>query len=250
MPDDILPTELPAEDLVLQAMLYASGELDTEQAAAFEQRLGDDQAARDALCKAVELTALPGQEAAEPNPAYRSRVRHRLRQRRRHRRGLSGDNGSVYQHPAFWSVLGAALAVLFMVVISHIVATISLTVPPTPPGTNPQPSTAPGAGNAGVAPASTLADLETQIAKTEQVAMSLVAELKNANATDRPKVERLLRDAAKLLVDLDSAVLKLKSEQLTKDLADVTGKLAKNAINADALAKQRYEALLDKAKSK
>ncbi|OAI48374.1 hypothetical protein AYO44_07305 [Planctomycetaceae bacterium SCGC AG-212-F19] len=244
MPDDIVPTELPAEDLVLQAMLYASGELDAEQNAAFEQRLSDDQAARDALCKAVELTALPGQEPSEPDPAYRSRVRHRLRQRRRHRRGLSGDDSSVYQHPAFWSVLGAAIAVLFMVIISHIVASMSIPAPPTTPSTNQQPPT----GNAVRPPVPTLEDLEAQALKAETRAASIFAQLSAASAAERPKIEAQLMDTAKELVELDSAILNLKSEQLTKDLAEVNGALAKSKDNAPALTKQRYEALFEKLK--
>lgn len=248
MPDDILPTELPAEDLVLQAMLYASGELDAEQTAAFEQRLGDDQAARDALCKAVELTALPGGEPAEPDPAYRSRVRHRLRQRRRHRRGLTGDTGSLYQHPAFWSVLGAALAVLFMVVISHIVASISLTVPPTAPGTNLQPSTGPGAGNSARPAVPTLEDLQLQAARAEVRAARLYGQLAGAGAPERSAIEAQIQDIARELVELDVAMLKLNSAELSKDLADVNAALAKSQENGPALAKQRYEALLEKIK--
>lgn len=137
MAEELVPPGSAEDELVLQAMLYASGELDAEQAAAFEVLLTEDQAARDALCKAVELTqSMPGQESA-PDPAYRSRVRHRLRQRRRHRRGLQDQDGSFTQHPAFWSVLGAAVAVLLMVLISFIVAHISSS-PPTAPQSNPQ----------------------------------------------------------------------------------------------------------------
>jgi anti-sigma-K factor RskA len=62
------------------ALLYASGELDGPAAAAFEERLADDQAARDALCDAVRLQrAMTGHGELLPDPAYRDRVIHRLR---------------------------------------------------------------------------------------------------------------------------------------------------------------------------
>src|SRR5262245_6010314 len=136
MLDEPAPAESGgSDDLVLKAMLYASGELDAADAAAFEQRLGDDQAARDALCQAVELThGLGNQPPAVPDPEYRSRVRHRLRQRRRRRVGLSNLNSPFFAHPAFWSVMGAALAVLLMVIIRHMMAT-GFDQPPTTPST-------------------------------------------------------------------------------------------------------------------
>ena len=141
MLDESTPAESGgSDDLVLKAMLYASGELDAADAAAFEQRLGDDQAARDALCQAVELTqTISGDEPVAPDPEYRSRVRHRLRQRRRRRVGLSNLNSPFFAHPAFWSVMGAALAVLLMVVLSHFLATTDFGPQPTTPDTNRQP---------------------------------------------------------------------------------------------------------------
>jgi hypothetical protein len=50
--------------LALQALLYASGELEEAEAAEFEERLAADQTARDALCQAVQLT-----ETLAGNPA-------------------------------------------------------------------------------------------------------------------------------------------------------------------------------------
>jgi anti-sigma-K factor RskA len=126
------------DDLVLRAMLYASGELDAGEAAAFEQRLGEDQAARDALCQAVELSqTFANEPQPAPDPEYRSRVRHRLRQRRRHRVGLRPNQGAFFNHPAFWSVLGAAIAVLLMVILSHFVATTQFEQPDDPNLTRP-----------------------------------------------------------------------------------------------------------------
>jgi anti-sigma-K factor RskA len=175
MAEELIPPGSAEDELVLQAMLYASGELDAEQAAAFEVLLTEDQAARDALCKAVELTqSLPGQESA-PDPAYRSRVRHRLRQRRRHRQGLQNQDGSFTQHPAFWSVFGAAIAVLLMVLISFIVAHIS-TTPPTAPSSQPQPG--------------------GQRSSIDEQAGKLAEQLSKASATERTALQKQLMDLA------------------------------------------------------
>ena len=142
MHDDLIPAEPGSDDLVLKAMLYASGELDAQETAAFEQRLGEDQTARDALCHAVELTQTFGNAVPRgPDPEYRSRVRHRLRQRRRHRKGLSVSHGPFFSSPAFWSVLGAAVAVLLMVILSHIVATHEFEQLPQPGGEEPDRAT-------------------------------------------------------------------------------------------------------------
>ncbi|HKB38130.1 MAG TPA: hypothetical protein VKD72_16910 [Gemmataceae bacterium] len=110
MPDDKRMTG----DLALQAFLYASAELDDEQRAAFEQLLGQDQAARDALAQAVPLTLSPASPAPRPDPAYRQRVRDRLRpvwwRRLIGRRAYRG-------HPLLWAGLGAAAAVLLTLAV-------------------------------------------------------------------------------------------------------------------------------------
>ena len=100
------------------AFLYASGELTAEDAAAFEQRLGEEQAARDALCYAVLLTqTLEGQPAPMPSPAYREKVRQRLRPGGFGSRFLS--RRSYRGHPALWTGLGMAAALLLMLIWPH-----------------------------------------------------------------------------------------------------------------------------------
>ena len=47
----------PILPLSALALLYAAGELDEDEAAAFEKRLGEDQAVREALAQAVRLVA-------------------------------------------------------------------------------------------------------------------------------------------------------------------------------------------------
>jgi anti-sigma factor RsiW len=105
-------TPVPPHDdaLAFQALLYAGGEMEAGEAQLFERRLGEDQAAREALCRAVRAaSALAGHIPPAPDPAYREEVRRRLRPdplralvQRRSYRG----------HPLLWIGLGAAAAVL------------------------------------------------------------------------------------------------------------------------------------------
>jgi anti-sigma-K factor RskA len=107
-------TDRSGDDLFL-ARLYAAGELDESAAAAFECRLADDQAARDALCAAVrdrEVTADPC--GPVPDPRYRERVRQRL-----HKPAWRRVVGRVgyREHPSLWAVAGAATAALVLLSI-------------------------------------------------------------------------------------------------------------------------------------
>ncbi len=60
------------------ARAYTRGELDATEAAAFEDRLALDQAARDALVAAVQTDLGPDPAALRPDPAYRREVIRRL----------------------------------------------------------------------------------------------------------------------------------------------------------------------------
>ncbi len=149
MRDDSAHEEISSEPLALQALLYASDELPDEQLAAFEERLGSDQAARDALCQAVQLTlTLEGQAPRGPDPAYRERVRLRLRGRRPFWQVLTGKR-SYRGHPAVWSGLGAAAAVLLMLTLgrsepSAAPVPIPVAVPTLAPGEEPPEAVAAG----------------------------------------------------------------------------------------------------------
>ncbi len=71
--------EIDAAD-AQRAFRYARGEMDAAEAAVFERRLGEEQALREALGQAVErMRALEGLAPPVPRPAYRQRVRQRLR---------------------------------------------------------------------------------------------------------------------------------------------------------------------------
>jgi hypothetical protein len=97
------------------AFLYASGEMNEWESAAFERRLGEEQSLRETLCQAVQLMqTLEGLAPPVPRPAYRQRVRQRLQPsgwwcRLAQRQSYRG-------HPALWSALGAAAALLIVLI--------------------------------------------------------------------------------------------------------------------------------------
>src|SRR5262245_56468906 len=102
MREDKSANEYACDTLALQALLYASGELEGAQLSAFEQRLGEDQSTREALCQAVQMTlALKSHWPTRPSPAYRERVRQRLRGRQPWWQALTGKR-SYRGHPAVW----------------------------------------------------------------------------------------------------------------------------------------------------
>jgi hypothetical protein len=106
------------DTLSFQALLYAGGELDEEDSKSFEQRLADDQTARDALCQATQaLEAAHSQAFFRPDPGYRQKVLlqlsggslwHRLFAIRPHR-----------GHPLVWGVSGAVAAFFFFVGLAN-----------------------------------------------------------------------------------------------------------------------------------
>lgn len=58
-----------------QAMLYAAGEMDPRAAEAFENQLGTDADAQQALVQVVQMAGLLSGRSHTPNPAYRDAVR-------------------------------------------------------------------------------------------------------------------------------------------------------------------------------
>src|SRR5262245_40467052 len=108
------------EPLALQALLYATGELDAPEEAAFEQRLGEDQQAREALCQAVRLSSsLAGRRVTGPGPAYRQRVQSRLRRVRGAWGWLVGRH-PYRGHPLVWIAVGAVAAVVLLLVSTRL----------------------------------------------------------------------------------------------------------------------------------
>jgi hypothetical protein len=70
------------DSLYRRALLYACGELDSQESAAFEELLAHSQDAREALVTAMStLSPLDQRQKLGPEPAYRSRVRRELTRR-------------------------------------------------------------------------------------------------------------------------------------------------------------------------
>jgi alkylation response protein AidB-like acyl-CoA dehydrogenase len=112
---------------------YAADTLSPEAARTFEDRLADDQNARDALSRAVGRL----HPDARPDPGYRQAVRRRLRPRGWQRlftpRPYRG-------HPSLWALAGAALVLVAVLcwptqpprTIEHPVAAVPPRVAPVP----------------------------------------------------------------------------------------------------------------------
>lgn len=91
-------------------------------------------------------------------------------------------------------------------------------------------------------------ELELKVWKTETRAHALVARLSTPKEEDRKKVEAALMALARELVDLDIQILKLKADQLDKELGEVNDELARAREQADRKARERYERLVNGAK--
>ncbi len=119
MPNPSVQPAVSGNDLGLQAFLYVSGELESSEAASFERHLGEDQAAREAVCQAVRLClTLASPTGAAPDPAYRERVRQRLRSWPSTGR-IIGQARTQRGHPVIWGLLGAASALLVMLALQR-----------------------------------------------------------------------------------------------------------------------------------
>ncbi len=94
------------------------------------------------------------------------------------------------------------------------------------------------------------AELELKMWKAENKALVLVAKLANPQEPTRKAVEEQLQALAKELVELELQSLEHRVEVLRTELASAKDDLAKFRDNLDRTAKQRYEALLEKAKKK
>ena len=98
--------------LALQALLYLTDALPGNDHLAFEERLGEDQKAREALSLAVAFVQSCNADAPRPDPAYRRAVlSHAMATQPRLRWWQSMWQRRQYHgHPAIWSGLGATLA--------------------------------------------------------------------------------------------------------------------------------------------
>jgi hypothetical protein len=97
-----------SRDLARMAQSYATQALNEEEARAFEDILARDQTARDVLAQSVK-DSQPDGPTARPDPAYRDRVRRRLR---RSWWGRLTSTRPYAGHPLLWGTLGAAAALV------------------------------------------------------------------------------------------------------------------------------------------
>ena len=221
-------------ELANTALLYASGELDEAEAEAFERRLAEDQAARDALCQAVEMNLTLSGQAQAPDPAYRQGVRQRLQQRRRHLRKMTGGP-TFFGQPAMWAALGAAAAVLLMVVLHHITSLHPSVVTPTHPE---QPKTV------------ERDELKQRLKKAGDEVEQLVRQLAEPGGDEgeRKQREDRLRELVREMVDIDLVLMQLDIQQREKELATARETLARLGSERDRQVQKRYEELLDRVK--
>ena len=93
-------------------------------------------------------------------------------------------------------------------------------------------------------------DLELRIWKAENKSLVLVAKLATPKEDDRKAVEEQLLALAKELVELDLQSMEHRVEVLRTELASAKDELAKFRDNLDRTTKDRFDALLEKAKKK
>jgi hypothetical protein len=93
-------------------------------------------------------------------------------------------------------------------------------------------------------------ELELKIWKAENKALVLVAKLATAKDDARKAVEEQLQALAKELVELDVQSMEHRVAVLQTELAAAKEELTKFRENLDRNAKERFEALLEKAKRK
>ncbi|MCS7271283.1 MAG: hypothetical protein NZ703_09375, partial [Gemmataceae bacterium] len=93
-------------------------------------------------------------------------------------------------------------------------------------------------------------DIELRLWKAENQALVLVARLANVREEERGSLEQRLQLLARELVELEARALECRIELLQAELAFHKDELAKIRDNLERLAKERYEALLDKLRKK
>lgn len=93
-------------------------------------------------------------------------------------------------------------------------------------------------------------DLELRVWKAENKALVAVARLATAAADDRAAAETELRGLARELVELDVKAAEYRVELLEREAAAARGQLAKAREDVDRAARERYDALVEKARKR
>jgi len=115
MRESHFPINSDSDNLEIQALLYATGELEGAELTRFEKRLGEDQEAREALCQTMGMTlALSGHVPSVPDPSYRAVVRQRLFPPQPVWQGWVRPT-IRWSSPAVWTAAGTLLVLLALV---------------------------------------------------------------------------------------------------------------------------------------
>jgi hypothetical protein len=90
--------------------------------------------------------------------------------------------------------------------------------------------------------------LELERWKTESRALVLVARLSTSNSAEKPGLQSDLREAAKRLVELDMELLRLRIEELERELAEARDEMGRAEEKRDLRIQERYQFLFDLAR--
>jgi len=91
-------------------------------------------------------------------------------------------------------------------------------------------------------------DLELELWKTETKALLVVAKLAHQPQEEQAKLQDELQEYTKKLVDLDMQSLRLRVEELEKELAETRDELSHTETKRETLSKERYDRLFEQAK--
>lgn len=90
--------------------------------------------------------------------------------------------------------------------------------------------------------------LELERWKTESRALVQVARLSTSNTVEKPNLQAELRDAAKRLVELDMELLRLRIEELERELGEARDEMNRAEEKRDLRIQERYQFLFDLAR--
>jgi hypothetical protein len=92
--------------------------------------------------------------------------------------------------------------------------------------------------------------LELDVWKTETKALILVAKMASTKEEEQAAIKELLQEHARKLVDLDMQILRLRVDQLEKELTDAREELNRSEEKREHLNREKYDQLLEKARTR
>lgn len=90
--------------------------------------------------------------------------------------------------------------------------------------------------------------LELEVWRTETAALIIVARMANIGDEELAKLKEQLMEHTKRLVELDMQIMKLRVDELEKELGEARDELAKGEERRETVTKDRYERLMEQAK--